>query len=115
MKPAKYKIVKTLKRNAETEAIMFVPSTPGSKLCRLLQEAEDRFSKLARLPRVKMVERGGKQLSAILCRSDPWTGRKCSREECFPCGSMIGPKESRIECTDEGEGVSHAPHASQLM
>ena len=73
---------------SQTEAILFVPMSYRSKLVRAMQKAEDDFSKLANLPRIKMIERGGTKLSALLCKSNPWDGGRCERDECFPCASL---------------------------
>ena len=43
----------------ETEAVIFVPCTPGGELQKILQMEEDRFTKGTKLKRIKVVERGG--------------------------------------------------------
>ena len=43
----------------ETEAVMFVPCTPGGLLQKWIQETEDRFTEGTKLKRIRVVERGG--------------------------------------------------------
>ena len=59
----------------EVLTVMFVPMTPGSKLRRALQDADNRFAKIHNTGGVRMVEMGGTKLSTLLVRADPWGGR----------------------------------------
>ena len=47
-----------------------------------------------------MVERGGTKISSLLCRSEPWDGQECWKEDCFPCTSL--GEERKLSCTHEG-------------
>ena len=69
----------------ETEAVVFVPCTPGGALQRLLQVAEDKFIQGTKLKRIRMVERGGIKLKDLLSSKDPWENEKCERQDCLPC------------------------------
>ena len=83
----------------ETEAVIFVPCTPGGALQRLLQNEEDRFTEKTRLKRIRIVERGGTKLTDLLITSDPWEKERCERTNCLPCqGSEDKP---RINCQKE--------------
>ena len=53
------------------EGVLFVPRTPDGALVQQIQKAENEFSKMMKLPRVRVVERVGRKLLQILCRSDP--------------------------------------------
>ena len=77
MKEKQFRKNKNRNTAAGTEAILFLPMTPGNKLVKLVQKAEDQFAKLAGLPRVKVVERGGTKISSLLCKSDPWARGVC--------------------------------------
>ena len=78
------------KDDKQIETVMFVPHTPNGELARLLQEADDRFTKGKAIGRVKMVERGGSTIKNILCKN-PWASEECGRgEDCFPCRSSDG-------------------------
>ncbi len=79
---------------------MFVPATPGGKLRNQLQEAKDIFSELNRIPRIKIVERGGKKMIHMLAIKDPWGKRKCMREDCLSCSSKEEKNWGR--CSQEG-------------
>ena len=65
--------------------MVFVPCTPRGELTKLLQAAEDKFSSLHGIPRVRYVEMGGSKMADILCRKNPWKGAPCGREKCWPC------------------------------
>ena len=69
----------------ETEAVMFVPPTPGQELVKLLQEGDDRAREGTKQRRVKFVERGGETVKDQLCRNNPWGKRRCERERCLSC------------------------------
>ena len=56
----------------ETEAVVFVPCTPGGALQSQLQVAEDKFIQGTKLKRIRMVERGGIKLKDLLSSKDPW-------------------------------------------
>ena len=81
-------------RDKEVEAVLFVPFTPGSKLCKIVQEIDDEFVLGTSLKRIKVVERVGPTLEGILCKASPWKFRGCSREECFPCQHGGGQVET---------------------
>ena len=65
-------------KKKETEAVLFVPCTPGGKLQKLIQEEEDKFTSGTNLKRIRIVERGGTKLQDILCTSNPWEGQDCN-------------------------------------
>ena len=50
---------KDKKDDREIETIMFIPHTPGGELAKLIQEADDEFSRGRGIGRVKIIERGG--------------------------------------------------------
>ena len=43
----------------DIEAVLFIPYTPGSELCKLVQEVDDEFVLGTRMKRIKVVERIG--------------------------------------------------------
>ena len=67
-------------------------------MVKLLQAAKNSFSTLHRIPRVRYVEQGGRKLSDLLCRKNPWKGAHCGRETCWPCG---GDKDRTGNCMAE--------------
>ena len=89
--PTSQRSNKVESRQDQIETVIFVPHTPGSELAKLLQEADDSFTKGKGIGRMKIVERGGTKLKDILCRNNPWSTEGCGRgEECFPCKSQPG-------------------------
>ena len=58
----------------EIEAVLFIPFTPGSELCRAVQEVDDEFVLGTDMKRVKVVERVGvpeKNVFHVVRRQDP--------------------------------------------
>ena len=76
-------------KNGLYSTVLFVPCTPGSKLAKELKEVEARSAD-DREWRVKIVEMGGSTLRAQTCKSNPWKGRSCGRQNCFPCQTEKG-------------------------
>ena len=85
------------------EATLFVPYTPKSALARELQEMDDQFSNMMKIPRVKIIERAGRTIMDILGRPDPWAGQDCGRKGCWPCSNISKEgKKSKGKCRKEG-------------
>ncbi|KAL9976409.1 hypothetical protein ACROYT_G013708 [Oculina patagonica] len=62
------------------EAVIFVPATPGSRLQKEYQrEIRDQGY------RIKVVEKTGTTLKAVLQKSDPFKRQRCGREDCLVC------------------------------
>ena len=71
---------------AEIEGVLFIPSTPGSGLRKLLQEAEDRAALMMNTPSVRIVERAGTKIMDEVGDTDPWRNEWCcQRKSCLPC------------------------------
>ena len=86
-----------------TEAVMFVPYTPGGELAKALQEADDSLTKRFGCGRVRMVEETGRTLISLLQDKDPWgKGVSCGREDCLPCQGEV---KNRGKCG--GESVTY--------
>ena len=87
-------------RNRETEAVVFVPCTRGSRLQKELQAVEDQYILGTKKKRLRIVERGGTKLKDLLCKANPWGDQRCEREECFPCAGREEGKAG-IDCMKE--------------
>ena len=74
------------------EGVLFVPHTPGGVLARKIQSADDIFSRLHDVPRVKIVERGGSKLMDQLGKKDPWANTSCNKSDCMICQSKCKKK-----------------------
>ena len=84
MKPTNGGKDKDNKSKSIIKAVMFVPCTIDSMLCRELRSAENIIG--ARTgAKLKMVERCGGKLMDILTTPDPWKGSDCMREGCLLC------------------------------
>jgi hypothetical protein len=71
----------------QTSTVMFIPSTRGGMLTKMMREREQELSKITKF-RVKMQEAGGIQL-ARLFSTDLARGESCGREDCHPCNSNV--------------------------
>ena len=71
-----------------TEINIYVPHTAYSRLSKILQEADNRFSVEHNSPRVRFTERGGPTVGFECLRSNPWASDwNCGRKDCLPCES----------------------------
>ena len=68
---------------------LFVPHTPRGELAKKMRSKEAENNQGRRI-RFKIVEKGGVTLEQKLRRSNPWSGEKCQRPNCFPCKSEKG-------------------------
>ena len=74
--------------------VFYVRRTPGGELGSRLTKCEAQLSKTLR-KKIKVVERNGSQLQALLTKSDPWAGEKCTRPNCKVCDL---PEEKTPNC-----------------
>ena len=82
-----------------TKAVVFVPFTEGSRLAKLLREAELKLEMLTGF-RLKVVERAGTSLADKLHKSNPWSGTDCGRENCLLCETKAKTgKNTSQSCT----------------
>ena len=83
----------------EVECIVFVPSTPGSKLMDLLQKGDNMMSEALNAPALRFVEKGGSTIQERLGQSDPWKSEIfCQRKDCLHCQgryTLIDEEEDR--------------------
>jgi hypothetical protein len=78
----------SIQKRGLVKAVMFVPYTHGSKLAKELREVEETMEGLTGY-RMKIVERGGRKLSDMLCKSNPWEGKYCVRPNCLHCDTKL--------------------------
>ena len=91
------------RKKKSVESVLFVPMTPGSELAKTLQKMEGQFSDLHNLPRIRIVERGGKKLNQTMCKTNPLVGPVCGRGGYFPCANPTEEGErKRGMCSKEG-------------
>jgi len=84
------------------ESVLFVPGTPNGELKRMCQKTilDNGFM-------IKVVEKNGTKLKHFLQKSNPFSGDRCNRNDCFPCNSGSKgncQKESityKIKCGNE--------------
>ena len=90
-------------KKGDNEAVIFVPSTPESKLTKLYKQTIQE-SKL----NIKVVEKGGNKVKNILQRNDILSSKKCDSKDCFVCKSNTGINcrtsaiTYKIKCKSQG-------------
>ena len=78
--------------NMEASTVLFIPSTKGGVLTKMMRDNEKELAKITRF-RVKFQEAGGIQL-AMMFSTDLAKGEACQREDCPPCTSKEENKMS---------------------
>ena len=86
------------KCTVQVEAIIFVPATKNSGLCKALQSRDDEFTKVNKINRFRFVECIGTTIIDLLGCKDPWGQQACEIVECWPCKD----EGSRGSCRYEG-------------
>ena len=79
------------------ELHIFVPATYHSSLQKQLQKADDQFSKVHKVNRIKFIERNGDKLIDLLGRKDPWGNSPCERDDCWTCLDEMSAGACRYE------------------
>ena len=80
---------KTWYRAGGFEVPLFVPHTPHGELARRMKEMEV-LNNQGRSIRFKIIEKSGVTLEQKLRRSNPWSGERCGRPNCFQCKTDEG-------------------------
>ena len=103
------------KVKVKTSTVMFIPSSKGGLLAKMMKDNEDGLAEMTRF-RVKIQEAGGTKLARMFS-TDLGAGEPCGRENCQPCNSRTGcrPKckkqsilyESKCKECNPGEESSH--------
>ena len=105
-------------------SVFFVPSTPGSKLLKMLKITEEQ-NMIGQASRIKFIETSGRRYIDHLRVKDPYQINCLPEERCFICTNSNGPtnckstnigysiicktcKERNIERTYEGETARNA-------
>ena len=92
-------------KSARVESILYVPFTPFSALKRRVQEIEKVWEPNKTNGKVRILERLGPNIRALLTNPHPWSGEHCGRQKCFPCSTKTGKCKQRnityeIECVE---------------
>ena len=85
-------------------SVLFVPSTPDSRLANVIREAE-KANRQGRESRIKVVEQSGSTVRDVLAKNYPWEYTACEDPQCFPC-STRGKSSSKkmVSCRRPGVG-----------
>ena len=89
------------KKDPNTKAPLFVPSSVGSELTKIIKKIEDRNSQ-GRSSRIKVVEKPGVELSRIVSNKFPWEKTQCDDLRCLVCPTNDG----KISCRTPNVGYS---------
>ena len=103
----------------EIETVVFLPATPGSRLKKDLQEADEILCKTTNSPTVRFVERGGPTLMELVGKSNPWSREWfCPRKNCVPCKGRLllaaEDAEERLQMAEKKEGVVKRSQESRV-
>ena len=82
-----------LEERIQTSTVIFVPSTKGGQLIKMLKDREDELARITKFM-VRYQEAGGTKLG-LMFSTDLGAGESCGREDCQPCGSRT---ERRPNC-----------------
>lgn len=85
--------IRNAKDLRKTISVLQVPKTPGGHLARKLRKREEQLRAVS-TTKVKIVEKVGNTLRAVLVKSDPWGGERCQDAGCHPCKAAEDPKIS---------------------
>ena len=88
--------------NSLYSSVVFVPSTPGSRLAKQLQRQEEENNQ-GRLHRIKIVEKTGVTIRNLLAKNYPWGVENCGQTDCFQCSTCPDP---RFSCRRPGIGYT---------
>ena len=93
---------KKTKRKPETanktpSAVLFIERTPNGGLAQRLRQKETEINQIG-TKRIKIVERNGDQIQAMLTKSNPWGEPKCDRRDCISC--LTSERDRGGECRD---------------
>lgn len=81
----------------------FHTTYPKQHTQKKLQNADNKLAKMLRVPKIKVIEQGGKTLMALLNKPNPWEGDRFKKEDCQICNNQSeeGVKSWR-KCAKEG-------------
>ena len=78
-----------------TSTVMFVEFSRGGSLQKSMKEVLDRISPMLGF-KVRVTEKGGSSLGALLSNKNLWRGEPCGRPKCRTCAQ---PDEKKEPCT----------------
>ena len=67
------------------DVVVFIPHTPGGILKERLQMKDENLREVMGMKKVKFVERGGRSLQVLLCRSKSCREKECRGTDCIFC------------------------------
>ena len=93
-------------RNEESKiqykSILFVPPTPGGVLAKQMKEREEELNKFSD-ERIKIVEKGGRNIESLLAKKDPFGKENCTEKLCPLCNNS-GKNKMDIACNTNNVG-----------
>lgn len=82
-KPKKHRSPIDLRKVIST---ISVPRTDNGRLAKMLSESETRIRQVC-TTKVRVVEKVGTTMKALLVKSNSWSGSRCPRANCLPCNT----------------------------
>jgi hypothetical protein len=80
------------KKPMRTTSVLFTEFSKGGSLQKTLREVVDRLAPMMGF-NMRMVERGGTSMGALLSNKNPWSGSHCGRGVCRMCRQPGDRKE----------------------
>ena len=107
-------------RTKTVETIVFVPTTPGSRLRISLQDADDKLVSSINSPSVQFVERGGPILMETVGNNNPDSKEwYCGRIDCAPCqgGEQLGAEaeEQSLKIAEDQDVITFNPEDKRTL
>ena len=96
MKKVSRRPARRIPRKIKTTTVMFIPSTRGGVLLKLMQENEERLAPITQF-RIRYLEAGGRKLGEFFS-TDLGRGLHCGRQECHCCNTG---GENRPNCKSQ--------------
>ena len=82
-------------------SVFFVPSTPGSKLLKMLKITEEQ-NMIGQASRIKFIETSGRKFIDQLKVRDPFQSNCKTEENCFICSNSPGAKPTNCKVANVG-------------
>ena len=84
---------------SDIKSVMFCPYTVRGELAKQLRQGKEDLHKLTGY-RLKVVEQVGDKILDKLHTANPWRGRPCEREDCWPCRTKEWTeKDAKKDCS----------------
>ena len=103
-------MVPEVKKELRTTTVLFVEFSKGGSLQKRMRDVLDKLTPMLGF-RVRVTERGGSTLGALLSNKNLWSGLECGRDECKPCKQ---PGDKKEPCTSKNSASADGGPRSRV-